>query len=235
MKRTLPLLAAVLAAPLFASPADAGEQVVMVELFTSQGCYSCPPADAMLGELAAREDVVALAMHVDYWDYLGWKDTFAQKAHTLRQIGYRDSFGARSIYTPQMIVQGRADVVGSRKRDVAAAIEAARATAAADIEISNDGRGLIVACSPSGSGSVGGTVWAAVYDRTATVAIARGENAGKTLTYHNIVRDVVSVGEWDGASDKEFALPDAGPGQGVAVWVQDGPAGAISAAVKHEF
>lgn len=236
MKKTLLSLAALLAAPLAPLNANAGEPAVVVELFTSQGCYSCPPADTMLGELAQRDDVVPLAMHVDYWDYLGWKDTFAQKTHTRRQIGYRDSMGARMIYTPQMIVQGRTDVVGSRVADVTAAIEAARPPEAADIVISHDAEGFTVACSPTAAkGNDGGTVWVAIYDRTAEVAIARGENAGKTLTYHNVVRQLVSVGTWDGQSEAQFELPNAKPGQGVAVWVQDGGSGAISAAVKHEF
>ncbi len=101
---------------------QAADDVVMVELCTSKGCSSCPPADANLGKLSRRDDVIALSMHVDYWDYLGWRDTFAKREHTERQVAYRDAMGARVIYTPQMVVQGRFDVPGYRPDQIEEAI-----------------------------------------------------------------------------------------------------------------
>ena len=123
----IPILAAlgIAGVALSAPVAQAGGNVAVVELYTSQGCKSCPPADDVLAQLSGRDDVIALSLHVDYWDYLGWRDTFAKNQFTQRQAAYRDAWRKSVVYTPQMVVQGRHDVMGSRADDLAAAIDAA--------------------------------------------------------------------------------------------------------------
>ncbi|MEM9736849.1 MAG: DUF1223 domain-containing protein [Pseudomonadota bacterium] len=163
------------------------EPAVVVELFTSQGCYSCPPADEVLGKLAEYDHIVALAMHVDYWDYLGWRDTFAQKTFTKRQFDYRDYAGARVVYTPQMIVQGTKPVTGSRAMSVKEAISQAegRPVSTEVVIVAKDGALMGIVSPVVAGGSF--VLFAASYIRQRTVEIARGENGGKRLTYHNIV------------------------------------------------
>lgn len=209
------------------------EPAVVVELFTSQGCYSCPPADEVLGKLAEYEDIIALSLHVDYWDYLGWRDTFAQKAFTRRQFDYRNYMGERVVYTPQMIVQGVNRVTGQHSMSVKDAIAQVRATKdLAKIEIfESDGvvKGRI---SPMNGGAKA-DVYVAKYTRAETIQIARGENGGKTLTYHNVVREMTSLQEWRGDA-VEYDLPSPGPGEGIALWVQGDGVGPILAAAKFE-
>lgn len=242
MRIASPLRAAraLLACALFACAAPAGSSAtdspVVVELFTSQGCWSCPPADEILGRLAERDDIVALSLHVDYWNYLGWRDTFSQKAFTHRQIGYRDSFGRRSIYTPQMVVQGVDQAVGSNEGEVEAAIARARATEdAARIEIvERDGalKGRIAPLN-GGTGGAKAALFIATYAKERVVEIARGENGGKTLTYRNVVDEMRKLDDWDGG-EAEFDLPIPGPGEGIALWAQGGRTGPILAAARFE-
>lgn len=201
--------------------ATAADDVVMVELFTSQGCSSCPPADANLGKLAERDDVIALSMHVDYWDYLGWRDTFAKREHTERQVAYRDAMGARVIYTPQMVVQGRFDVPGYMPDQIEEAIGSAyRLQRTAKISIQRE-QGMLKALVTSKGDTADCTIWVASYNRSASVEIERGENAGETITYHNIVDKLMRVGTRDSHELQEIALPQPNPGSGVAVWLQD--------------
>lgn len=208
---------------------------VVVELFTSQGCNSCPPADAALGQLAKRADVVALSLHVDYWDYLGWKDTFARAAYTRRQYAYRDSFGARVVYTPQVVVQGMKDAVGSRDAHVADLIGMALEKGAkARLALKAAGAGLVAQLSPAAGRSASGTLWVARYVKAREVDIGRGENRGRSLTYHNVVQNLSEAGHWDGGGPLEVALDPPGEGEGVAVWLQDGAVGPIYAAAKYE-
>ncbi|GMG80900.1 thioredoxin family protein [Paralimibaculum aggregatum] len=215
---------------------------MMVELYTSQGCNSCPPADAALGRMAAREDLVALAFHVDYWDYLGWRDTFARPDHTERQFAYRTALRARMVYTPQVIVQGRSHAVGSHEAEVAGLIEAAQAAQAAAmpaelaLEPGRAGGGLTARLEPApGGGNAGpARLWLAVYDRSREVDIGRGENGGKRITYHNIVRELRALLDWDGASAEEVTVPMPPAGQGVAVWLQRAGPGAILCVAKYE-
>ncbi|MEM8698655.1 MAG: DUF1223 domain-containing protein [Pseudomonadota bacterium] len=210
------------------------QHAVMVELFTSQGCYSCPPADEVLGQLAVNDDIVALSMHVDYWDYLGWRDTFAQPAFTERQYGYKVSMGERVVYTPQMIIQGVAPVTGSRSMSVKDAILQARAQdKPARITIVEAANGLKGRITPL-SGSASASVFIAKYTRSRTVEIARGENGGKTLTYHNVVDMLSPLGTWSGSAARELDLPRPMAGEGIALWIQDGPTGQILAAAKYE-
>ena len=161
-------------------PAAAEPAPVLVELFTSQGCSSCPPADRLLGELAQRADVAALAFHVTYWDRLGWPDSFGQPAWTDRQRAYAASLGTSGIYTPQMVVAGRLDVVGSDRSRVLAAIELARERAPAALITFTDGRAHLAALTLAQPARL----LLAVFAAQAEVAIGRGENSGRLLAYH---------------------------------------------------
>jgi len=172
---------------------------VVVELFTSQGCNSCPPADAFLGELAQRRDLVALAFHVDYWNYIGWQDPFSSPDATERQRNYAQSLGLSSVYTPQMVVDGTFDAVGSDRAKVNQAIAAASQHKRLPIEIATKPAGGWLVTVPAGEVAQPATVWLALYDRQHSTPVRRGENAGKTLTDYNIVREFHAIGRWDGA------------------------------------
>lgn len=211
----------------------AAQETVVVELYTSQGCSSCPPADGMLAELSNRDDIIALALHVDYWDYIGWKDEFADPAHTTRQRGYSRAAGKRSIYTPQMIVGGVDHVVGANPMQLMDAIEAhRRAVKPAEVSLLRKGNKVIitvsaVAAMPSG----GAIVQVATVTPSETVDIRRGENAGRTITYQNIVRKLVEIGRWNGRGTYRATVqvPD---GVRVAVLVQSNAAGPILGAAQ---
>jgi hypothetical protein len=223
------ILAVLLPLASTASTASAGDNVVMVELFTSQGCSSCPPADRTLAELADRDDILPLALHVDYWDYLGWQDTFAQAEHTERQAEYRDKLGVRVLFTPQVVVDGFLSVPGYKRVAIEKAIErAARDGHPASIAIDSDDGMLRADITGASRGPC--TIWVAAYDQSATVEIDRGENAGNTFVYHNVVDKLMKVGPWDGQSGTSFPLPQPGPGEGIAVWLQDDRSGRILAA-----
>ncbi|MBI1779733.1 MAG: DUF1223 domain-containing protein [Proteobacteria bacterium] len=169
---------------------------VVLELFTSQGCDSCPPADAYLGELAKRPDAIALAFHVDYWDYIGWKDPYALADATKRQRDYGGALGARVIYTPQLVIQGAVHEVGSDRGAVARSIAAAlRPTVSVRLKREADALKLEI-----GAGSGPGEVWLVGYDPKHETKVPRGENAGKTLVEYNIVRGFRRVATWSGAA-----------------------------------
>ncbi|WP_397542546.1 DUF1223 domain-containing protein [Roseovarius salis] len=196
MKKTRSLLACVLM--LVASPLAAQERTVLVELFTSQGCSACPPADKLLHELAARDDVVALALHVDIWDYIGWKDSFARPENTKRQRAYAQVAGRDMIYTPQMIIDGADDVMGTHPEDVSALIRQHKSTPRpVDLEITRQGDMLSISARAKRGVEGTCTVRLARYRPRATVDILRGENAGRTLTYANVVTEMTRVAEWD--------------------------------------
>lgn len=195
------LLALVIALVLGAagSATRAQEQVVVVELFTSQGCSSCPAADEILVQLGQREDIIALALHVDYWDYIGWKDKFAHSAFTARQKGYARAFGNRSIYTPQMVVNGAREVVGNRPMEVMDMVQqASRKGAVTPLSLSRSGSSLKIAA-PARRGMQNSDVILVRYIPRETVSIPRGENAGKSLTYSHIVTEWTDIGDWNGA------------------------------------
>ncbi|WP_371036514.1 MULTISPECIES: DUF1223 domain-containing protein [unclassified Rhodosalinus] len=204
-----------------ASVASADEHPVVVELFTSQGCSSCPPADAFLADLAERDDVIALALHVDYWDYIGWKDSFAQPAFTARQKAYAHAAGHNSIYTPQMIVGGADHVMGARPMAV---IDLIRAHAEAPRKVSlglERAAGAKVAIEVEAVAPVGAAqVHFVRYRPHATVKITRGENAGRTLAYSNIVTRWTVLARWDGQTPLRL-LAEAPGDQPVVVLVQD--------------
>ncbi|MDT8344619.1 MAG: DUF1223 domain-containing protein [Thermohalobaculum sp.] len=209
----------------------ADPDLVLVELFTSQGCSSCPPADKLIGDLAGRDDVLALGMHVDYWDYLGWKDTFGLAAATARQKAYRDAWGARYVYTPQMVVNGHVEVRGARGDALDAAIAEAKADASATwVEITAEGATL--RCRIGGAPE-GSEVWLVRYTLRETVAIGHGENAGREITYHNIVDSLEKLGPATAMDEDTIVLPEPGPGTGIAMWVQEPNGGRVLAVARH--
>jgi len=207
---------------------------VVIELYTSQGCSSCPPADEYLGELAARRDVLALAFHVDYWNYIGWEDPFSSPEATARQRAYARLMNLRAVYTPQMVIDGATHEVGSHRAAVASAIKAAAALPKASLVLMNDGAGYKVMIG-DGAGAMAAlaepaTVWLVEYDRELVTDVQRGENAGKMLTAYNVVRTFRAIGEWNGAAT-EIALPPAETdAEACAVIVQAGPVGPVYAA-----
>lgn len=214
-----------------AVPEAKAKRPVVVELYTSQGCSSCPPADALLGQLSTRKDVLAVSLPVTYWDMLGWRDTLASEANTLRQKAYSKQLGRGGIYTPQMIIDGATDVVGSREQTVQAAI-AARASDMQIVPVELDGDKQQVHISVgSGAARAGhdATIWMFGILPQTTVKIGEGENGGRTVTYHNVVRGIRAVGTWKG-DPVTVTLPraEAGPPHnGIAVLVQQGGYGRV--------
>ncbi|GAB4358869.1 MAG: DUF1223 domain-containing protein [Kiloniellaceae bacterium] len=224
-------------APLQLAAGDPARPVV-VELFTSQGCSSCPPADAVLGELAHQPGVLALSFHVDYWDYIGWKDPFAAAQFTERQRDYAATLGLRYVYTPQIVVDGRHDIVGSKRRQVAAAIEEAGRSAplvTVTLETANGGRALL----STGEAPAGGaTVWLVTFDDSHETEVARGENGGRKLINSNVVRELTALGTWNGAATEfplDVAAARAAGRGGCAVIVQQGRGGPVIGAAVMDL
>jgi hypothetical protein len=217
-------------AMLAAGSGQAQDNPVVVELFTSQGCSSCPPADDMFRDLARMDGVVALALHVDYWDYIGWKDSFAQPAFTLRQQNYARAAGERTVYTPQLIVGGLDRVVGA---DAMAVMDHLRAHAAAQTGITidvtrQDGTIVIRADARPGPGEPM-VVQLVRYVPEETVSIEQGENAGHRLTYVNIVTAWDEVALWPAGEPLTLTVPFDGTEPGVVI-VQEQGFGRIMAA-----
>lgn len=213
-------------------PLHADEQPVVVELFTSQGCSNCPPADALLRELAQREDVLALALHVDYWDYIGWADSFAQPAFTARQKGYAYAAGASGVYTPQMIIDGEDHVVGFRPMQVAKLLEKHNSTDnPVELMATREGNVLMLEASATRALEKAAVIQIVRYLPRATVEIERGENAGRTITYANIVQDWEEIARWDGAEPlaRKYEIKAQGP---LAVIVQEEGFGPVLAAAR---
>jgi hypothetical protein len=243
--RALALCLNVAALVAFAAPAIGGaapdgksKRPVVVELYTSQGCSSCPPADALLGQLSARKDVLAVSLPVTYWDMLGWRDTLASETNTQRQKSYAKQLGRGGIYTPQMIVDGATDVIGSREQNVESAI-AARAGDMQTVPVQLDGDKQQVHIS-IGAGNARGardaTIWMFGILPQATVKIGDGENGGRTVTYRNVVRGIRAVGTWKG-DPITVNLPRAQAGpphNGIAVLVQQGGYGRVLGAALIE-
>lgn len=199
----------------------AAERPVIVELFTSQGCSSCPPADAFVTDLANRgDDVLPLAFHVTYWDYLGWKDPFSLKAATELQALYGDRFGDGS-YTPEIVVDGKEGLVGSDRAKVEAAILAARHQQTTVPPISATQRQGMIAITV-GAGSGNARIVVIGYDRRHQTPIGRGENAGKTLTDSNVVRSMNVVGDWAGQTVDLSTQVPAGEVSAVLLLDKDG-------------
>jgi hypothetical protein len=167
---------------------------VIVELFTSQGCSSCPPADAYLQKLTKTDSVLGLSFHVDYWDYIGWKDPFASSQHTKRQRMYADALRARYVYTPQVVVDGRLDAMGADKPDINRCIDYAGKQMKLTISRGDKGEILL----PEDHNGKNSSVWLVHFDKEHTTKILRGENRGRTLTNANVVRSIEHLGLWDG-------------------------------------
>ena len=183
----------------------------IVELFTSQGCSSCPPADAFMEEVRAMKDVVALTYNVDYWDYRGWRDTLAAPEFSKRQYKYAKARGDMDVYTPQMIIDGASHVVGSQKPAVLAAIKRSLTTPPAmwipvSISANEAEFQITVDQAPAGVSTPVGSLWFVSVAPQIPVEIAKGENAGQTIVYVNVVRKLVPAGMWHGASTT-FTLP----------------------------
>lgn len=213
----------------------ADQPPVVVELFTSQGCNSCPPADAFLGELARRPDVLALGLHVDYWDYIGWNDPFAQRAHTERQRGYSRALNQRFVYTPQMVVNGASQGVGADRNAINELIDKARKGPrdGPSLAVTGEGtqRSLRIGAAHAAARA---TVWLIGYDGKHETPVRAGENSGKRLANYNVVRAMRPVGTWNGSA-VEMPLDlsaIAANCDGAAVLVQTDETGPIVAAVR---
>jgi len=202
----------------------------VVELFTSQGCSSCPPANANLAAIADRPDVLALSFGVTYWDYLGWKDSFAKAEFTNRQYAYEQTLHRATAYTPQMVVNGEMDLIGNSAEELDRKISAARSDAQPAPEISlAESEVTIGAGAPPEDAA---DVWLVRYDpNIVQVLVARGENGGRTLPHKNVVHDFVRLGGWSGAAVR-FDLPPATDGLKTAILVQSAYTGPILAAAK---
>ena len=225
-----------------ASAGEAKRPLAVIELFTSQGCSSCPPADAAFAEYAARPDLLALAFHVDYWDYLGWRDTLASPANTARQQGYGKAFGTQSVYTPQAVINGRVHMSGAKSGEILgtlAALEAKGEGMRVDVSAASSGESIMIDIGHGFTAHQKAHVLVAYFDDERTVEVERGENRGKTFTYRNSVTSLQSVGMWHGRAT-QLEVPVADPVRaaagGCAILLQkvskDGKPGPILGATR---
>ena len=226
------VLGAILAtAPVVSATAFAADRdhPVVVELFQSQGCSSCPPANANVLALANRPDVLALSFQVTYWDQLGWKDTFASPKYTERQWDYARTLKHSQVWTPQVVVNGRIDTVGTRRGEIEQVIARADRGVSGPTVKSEAGRVTVSGVAKA----MPAEVWLVRYEpNIIQVPIRRGENGGKTLPHRNVVRELVRLGDWSGAQ-RDYALPkSANANLKTAILVQQGRGGAIIAAAR---
>jgi hypothetical protein len=215
------LVCVAMTAPLHAEPR------AVIELFTSQGCSSCPAADKLLGEFAADPTILAMSLAIDYWDYLGWKDTLALAGHAKRQRAYAHSRHDRQVYTPQAVINGATHTLGSDRGAIERAIVETRKTPgllSVPVTLSAESDAFVVRV---GGGGDRGEIWLCPLSKAVSVAIGRGENSGRTITYHNVVRQWIKVGEFAGSGETwnvpraKVTAPDV---DAVAVVVQRGAA-----------
>jgi hypothetical protein len=193
---SLAALATVLGSPAWAQPTP----TTVLELFTSQGCASCPPADSLFAQYAKRPDVLALTFNVDYWDYLGWKDTLANPDNTDRQRRYAAARGDAQVYTPQMVVDGRTHVVGSDPRQIDKAIAAHAGGLSVPLTLSASQDAITVTVADAAKPDLPhATLWLVMYNPTVNVSVERGENGGRMLTYTNVVRKLRPIAMWKGS------------------------------------
>ena len=220
------------AAAMFTKPGfAAAARPVIVELFTSQGCSSCPPADAFLETLKGKPGIVALSYHVDYWDYLGWRDTLGSAEYSQRQYDYAHSRGDMNVYTPQMIVNGGNHFVGSQKSKISASIADAQSSSPqwVDIAMSDNATDVMINIA-AGAATKKATLWLMAFAPVVSVEIKKGENAGSTIAYHNVVRKIVPAGMWHGEAAKivlprESVIPE--DCKGWVALLQEGKVGRI--------
>jgi hypothetical protein len=222
-----PLIGVVLLATFGVARADPR---AFLELFTSQGCSSCPAADKLLGELANDPSVVAMSVPIDYWDYLGWKDTLASAAHSARQRAYAHVRGDRQVYTPQIVVNGAMHVLGSDRAAVERMIaqtDQKPSVMSLPVALAVSGANLTVTVKAKDGDHTAGEVWLCPLSRAVPVAIGRGENRGRTITYHNVVRRWVKLGDW-AATEATWTVPiseiKGSDADAAAVMVQEGTA-----------
>ncbi len=207
------------------------EPVVVVELFTSQGCASCPPADEFLATLAKDARVIPLSLHVDYWDYIGWEDSFADPKFTERQKAYARAIGSKMIYTPQMIVDGEERVEGYNPDELALHLgEHLAKPAQVTLTVERIGDLLVIRADADPPLAAPVRVQLVRYRPEETVEIQRGENEGKVVTYRNIVTSWDSIGDWAGTGPLEISAPVAGPDPAVVIVQEAGPAAILAAA-----
>ena len=206
MKKTISAFAfgGLIAGTLLTAVPAAAQIKGVVELFTSQGCSSCPPADKLLGQYAERKDLLALSYNVDYWDYLGWKDTLASPDNTERQRNYAQARGDGQVYTPQVVVDGRTHAVGSNESQIDKTLAKYPDGLPVHLALSSTGDAITVAidaADPAAKAQMPhATLWLVMYDRSVTVPIGRGENTGRTITYNNVVRKLRPIAMWKGES-----------------------------------
>jgi len=232
MMKPIAGMAAIAAAAMALAAAGGGKAqtpapLQVVELFTSQGCSSCPPADLAVAAISARPDIVALSFGVTYWDDLGWKDTFAQKKFTDRQWDYARGLRHDSVATPQVVVNGRTDVVGQSVGEIDAALRRTRNAAGPAVTLT--GAAVSIAGAAPGKAA---DVWLVRYNPgVQQVPVKRGENTGKTLPIKNVVRELTRLGDWSGGQ-KTYAIPTGPAGLKTAILVQAGRGGPILAAAR---
>ncbi len=226
-------------APRLAQGQTPAEKLSVIELFTSQGCSSCPPADRLLKQLSERPDVIALSFPVTYWDYLGWKDTLARPEYAERQRQYATVQGDGQVYTPEVVVNGLKACVGS---DLTAIDTALKATAtiirkeAVPLSVRRENERLIIetGAAPAGSRHRSGKIWVAAVRHASAVAIGAGENSGRMVTYTNVVRGMTAAGDWEGAP-ASYAVPLSSipkDGDMLVVFLQSETLGPIVAAAR---
>jgi hypothetical protein len=213
-----------------ALPAGA-EPVVVVELYTSQGCSSCPPADEFLAMMASDPRILPLALHVDYWDYIGWADKFAQAKFTDRQRAYAKAAGSRTIYTPQLIIGGADRIEGFAPEETAERLRAHLAAGqAVRLTVTREGDKVVIRAEADAPLGEPVRVQLVRYKPEETVVIERGENAGKTITYHNIVTSWQRLDDWAGQAPLEVTAPFDGDEPGAVIVQTSGPAAILAAA-----
>ena len=224
-------LMAVTAALIFGANglAAQSQQGVLVELFTAQGCPACPPADAFLKQLTQEPGVIPLALHVDYWNYMGWQDTFAQDQFSNRQRRYAKTEAERMVYTPQMIIAGTARVKGYDQAKARA--EIARARSDVTLTLRRIGDEIVISATPNTAISGDFVVDLVRYRPQSVVVIERGENGGREGEYHNIVTEWLTLGQWNGQDPLIMRARAAGDAPVVVVVQRKGPAEVVAAAV----
>ena len=229
--RTLLLLGVLAAWAISHSPVSAGEKhLTVVELFTSQGCSSCPPADALLGRLAKEKGILALSFHVDYWDYIGWRDPYAQATYTKRQKHYAENFRKSFVYTPQMVVHGVSETMGSDESRVRALVAKAEQAPDVPIKLKRREDGSLDVTISSSAQPAHAAVWLAIFDSAHKTSVKRGENRGRVVENFNVVRHFEKIGEWRGDRVRlviPAAVLKARKGDGCAVFLQSAMKGPI--------
>ncbi len=219
-------------AVVMAHTTQAAEQnLTVIELYTSEGCSSCPPADKFVGELAGRDDILALSLHVDYWDYIGWKDPFADPRNTKRQRQYARQFQLRYVYTPQVVIDGAYESVGSDRGKILDAVAKAKSLQKIPVRLTASSDGMMLDLEAAADvGPV--NVYSIFYDRRQETDVRRGENSGRKLEHVNVVRDMTRIATWQGKPAR-IAIPASAAGGDVcAVILQSVATGRIIGAAR---